>query len=462
MHPNLSVRTHQQRQVRHRAVNSDAYDFFNLLTGPELLDHVEAHLPDHRERLFPPTETLSMFVAQALNADRSCQHAVNELTIKRLTHGMSVCSTHTGAYCRARKRLPMEMVRALARISGRLITDLCPQEWQWRGRAVRLVDGTTVSMPDTPDNQSAYPQSRTQKPGLGFPLARLVGIVCLGSGALLNAALGRFRGKGGDEQSLLRSMLDTLQPSDILLGDAYYPSYFLLCELAQRGVDGVFEQYGARRRSTDFRCGRSLGVRDHLIELQKPKARPDWMTQADFEAAPAALTVRELHTGGKILVTTLLCAKETPKAALKILYQRRWHVELDLRNIKTTLGLDTLTCKTPGMVEKEVWVYLLAYNLIRLVMAQAASLTDLLPRQLSFKHTVQLWVIWNQRHRKMNGNEQLGTLLLLIAQQRVGNRSGRIEPRALKRRSKPYPLLTVPRQIATDHIRINGHPKRLK
>lgn len=462
MHPNRRAREHQHMRISRHVSNSDSYEFFNLLTGPELLDQVEAQLPEHRERLFPPTETLSMFLAQALSADRSCQQAVNAVAIKRLTQGMAVCSTHTGAYCRARQRLPLEMVRSLACHTGELIAQRSPAAWQWRGRAVRLVDGTTVSMPDTAANQSVYPQSRTQKPGLGFPLCRMVGILCLGSGALLNAALGRFRGKGGDEPSLLRSMLDTLQANDVLLGDAYYATYFLLCELRQRGVDGVFEQYGARRRSTDFRRGQRLGTRDHLIQLHKPRTKPDWMSQMAFDQAPASLTVRELHTGGKILVTTLLCPKETPKAALKTLYQRRWNVELDLRNIKTTLGLETLSCKTPVMAEKEVWVYLLAYNLIRLLMAQAALLADCLPRQLSFKHTVQLWLIWSRIGSGTDCDDKLATLFVLIAQQTVANRPGRIEPRALKRRLKPYPLLNRPRHLATDIIRKNGHAKKLK
>jgi len=290
----------------------------------------------------------------------------------------------------------------------------------------------------------------------------MVGILCLGGGAVLNAAIGRYRGKGGDEQSLLRSMLDTLQSGDILLGDAYYATYFLLCDLHSRGVDAVFEQQGSRRRSTDFRRGQRLGQRDHLITLSKPKIKPDWMAQTDYDHAPDTLTVRELHTGGKTLVTTLLCPKQSPKSALKLLYQSRWHVELDLRNIKTTLGLEMLSCKTPAMAEKEIWVYLLAYNLIRLIMAQAAVLADRLPRELSFKHALQLWVAWGQWSDVTNCDDKLGDLLILIAQQRVGNRSGRIEPRAVKRRPKPFPLLTKPRHLAREEVRKNGHPKKLK
>ena len=140
----------------------------------------------------------------------------------------------------------------------------------------------------------------------------------------------------------------------------------------------------------------------------------------------------------------------------------RWHVELDLRNIKTTLGMEMLSCKTPAMAEKEIWVYLLAYNLIRLIMAQAALLADRLPRELSFKHALQLWVAWNQLGNGIDHDEKLTVLFTLIAQQQVGNRQGRIEPRALKRRPKQYPLLTKTRQLARENIRKNGHPKKLK
>src|SRR6266545_2262359 len=438
MHANRNARARQQRAVCAQVDSSNAYAFFNLLTGPELFDKVESMLPQHRERRFPPTETLSMFLAQALSADRSCQKAVDDAAIKRLAAGVPPGSTHTGAYCRARIRLPMEMVCTLACHVGQWVTVHAPDAWHWRSRPVRLVDGTTIVMADTPANQSAYPQPRSQKPGLGFPLCRLVGLVCLGSGALLNAAIGRYRGKGGDEQSLLRSILDTLQRGDLLLGDAFYATYFLLCTLRERGVDAVFEQHGSR--TTDFRRGQRLGQRDHLIVLQKPAIKPDWMTQADYEQAPESLTVRELRTGGKTLVTTLLCPKQTDKADLKSLYRSRWHVELDLRNIKTTLGMERLSCQTPTMASKEIWVYLLAYNLIRLLMAQAASLADELPRQLSFKHTVQIWIAWTQYAHHID-DDKLYSLFVLIAEQRVGERPGRIEPRALKQRPRPYPLL---------------------
>lgn len=459
MHRIHTAGKRQQRAVRQRVSSRDAYDFFNVLTSPELLDTVESLLPPHRERLFPPTETLSMFLAQALSADRSCQRAVNEAAMKRLASGIRPCSTHTGAYCRARQRLPAALVTALVRDTGRLMSARAARPWHWRGRPVRLVDGTTVTLPDTAANQRAYPQSRTQKPGLGFPLCRVLGVMCLGSGAVLNAAVGRFRGKGGDEQSLLRQVLDTLQRGDMLLGDAYFATYFLLCELAERGIDAVFEQYGARRRSTDFRCGQRLGARDHLVLLRKPERKPDWMSPSDYDGYPATLTVRELRVGGKTLVTTLCCAIQTTKAELRALYRSRWHVELDLRNLKTTLGMERLSCLTPAMALKELWVYLLAYNLIRLMMAQTAITVGCSPRQLSFKHTVQLWIAWGCHGSRGQADDTRRAVIVLVAQQRVGDRPGRIEPRAVKRRPKQYPLLLKPRAIARADVIKQGHPK---
>jgi hypothetical protein len=375
MHPSQRPATQQQRRVRDYVGNADAYAMFNLLTGPQLLDRVEALLPDHRERLFPPTETLSMFVAQALSEDGSCQQAVNDAMVKRVLGGLKPGSTDTGGYCKARARLPQTMISTLAREAGGIITKGAASWWGWRGRQVRLVDGATVTLPDTEENQAAFPQSSSQKAGLGFPICRLVALLCLGSGALLDAAMGPCEGKGSDEQSLLREMLDTLQSEDILLGDAFYATYFLLWELIRGGVDGLFEQHGARKRSTDFSKGEKIGVRDHLIILSKPN-KPDWMSQYEYDQAPATLKVREFQAGGKIMVTTFLCPKDTPKSMLKALYRQRWNVELDLRNIKTTLGMEQLRCKSPEMARKELWVYLLAYNLIRLLMAQAALLAD--------------------------------------------------------------------------------------
>lgn len=451
----------QQKRLACYRSNNNHYNFFNLLTSDALLNKVEELLPEHRERLYPPTETLSMFLAQAMSADRSCQQAVNQAALNRLIAGLPANSIQTGGYCRARQRLPTEMVSALTRHVGQLTAAQSPTQWHWRGRRVCMIDGTAVTMPDTAANQQTYPQLDSQQVGLGFPICRIVGVICLASGAVLNAAMGPFKGKGGDERALLRSLLSSFEPGDLVLGDALFATYFFIAAMQEKGVDILMQQQGGRARVTDFRRGKKLGERDHLTVLKKPKLKPEWMSEEQYNQAPSSLTVRECRVSGKTLVTTLLCSKTTPKAELKSLYKQRWHVEVDLRNIKTTMGMDTLSCKTPAMAEKEFWVYLLAYNLIRLIMAQSALLADTMPRQLSFKHGLQLWLGWLQMNTTMTEDQLIG-LCIAIAQKRVGNRGGRVEPRATKRRPKQFPRLMMKRELAREQVRKNGHFRKPK
>lgn len=231
--------------------------------------------------------------------------------------------------------------------------------------------------------------------------------------------------------------------------------------MQEKGIDILMEQQGARKRVTDFRRGENLGERDHIIRIDKPKIKPDWMSNETWQAAPESLAVREFKAGGKVMVTTLMCPKRFTKAALRALYKQRWNVELDIRDIKETMGMNVVSCKTPEMVLKEIWVYLLAYNLIRLLMMQAAALAGILPRDISFKHSMQLWLIWS-RQADTSDDGMLLMICELMAQQRVGNRPGRIEPRAVKRRPKPYPLLIVPRDQARENVKEYGHPKKVK
>ena len=424
-----------------------------MLTSPQLLQTSQTLLPEHRERLYPPTVTLSMFMRQALQADGSCQKAVNGRAAQRAADGLSPCSVRTGGYCRARQRLPLEMVSALARQTGCLLSQKARASWLWRGRAVKLVDGTALSMPDTPQNQAVYPQPSSQASGVGFALARLVMVICLATGAALDAAIGPHRGKGTGELGLVRRLLAGFCPGDVMLADALYCNYFLIATLMAAGVDVLFEQNGAR--ITDFRRGQSLGTRDHIVRWPKPAARPEWMTPEQYAHAPDEITLREVKVGHQVLLTTLLDHRRVSKDDLSQLYARRWNVELDLRNLKTTTGMDILSCQTPQMNEKQLWVHLLAYNVIRLLMAQAACNASVDPRSLSFKHTVQLWMEWGSRG--LSATKDGGLLFTLIAQCRVGHRPGRIEPRMRKRRPKPYPWLKVPRAQARRQVQKHGH-----
>jgi hypothetical protein len=347
------------------------------------------------------------------------------------------------------------MVQAFTRHSAQRLEQRAADRWRWRGRSVKLLDGTGISMPDTAPNQAVFPQPMSQAAGVGFPLARLCALIDLASGAVLEAATGAQGGAGHGELALSRTLLGALKAGDVLLADALYANYWLIAELTAAGVDVVLQQHGSRR--TDFRRGQSLGVRDHVVQWPEPAQMPAWMSRAQYRAVPDQLTLREVQVGGRVLVSTLRDARDVPKAQLGALDQHRWHVELDLRCIKTTLGMDVLRCQTPAMVEKELWVYLLAYNLIRLLMAQAAAHHGTVPRALSFKHTVQLWNEFSARSLCHTEAGSLALLFALIAQQRVGHRPNRIEPRARKRRPKSFQWLKVPRHVARRQIKRLGY-----
>ncbi len=284
-------------------------------------------------------------------------------------------------------------------------------------------------------------------------------VICLATGAALDVAIGPHSGKGTGELGLVRGLLEGFCPGDVMLADALYCNYFLIATLMAAGVgvdvdvDVLFEQNGSR--ITDFRRGRSVGTRDHIVHWPKPAARPQWMTPEQYEAFPDELTVREAKVAHQVLVTTFMDHRHVSEDDLSALYARRWNVELDLRNLKSTMGMDVLNCQTPQMNEKQLWIHLLAYNVIRLLMAQAACNAGVDPRELSFKHTVQLWTEWVSRG--LSATKDCGRMFTLIAQCRVGNRPSRIEPRMRKRRPKPYLWLKVPRAQARRKIKIHGH-----
>jgi hypothetical protein len=378
-----------------------------------------------------------MFIKQVLSADSSCQHAVNNMNIERIASGDTVMSSSTGAYCIARQRLDIEMLKELVKKSSTLSSAAAPTEWLWNGKRVLLVDGTTVTLPDTCANQDEFPQHGQQKEGVGFPLARLVVLTCLATGVVLDMGVDAYKGKGTGENGIFRGLFDSLCKGDVLIGDSYYASFFVIAEMLRRGVDVVFEQHGARH--TDFRRGEKLGERDHRVDWEKPQ-RPSWMTPEEYASYPKKITLREAKVQGKILVTNLGCVKK----ALYTLYASRWHVEVDIRNLKTTMGMDFLSCKTPEMCKKELWIYMLANNLIRMFMAQSALEKGIKPRNISYKHTVQIWL--NTVGSNILGQpEKVAVIIKLIGEITVGNRPNRSEPRAVKRRPKSHPRLQRPR-----------------
>ena len=406
----------------------------------------------YRERVYNPFTTLRLFIEQVLGADHSCQDAVARGLSARVALGQTSCSLNTGPYCKARSRLPLSLLTRLTREVGARLCAGQPASWRWRGREVKLIDGTTVSMPDTEANQARFPQSGEQKPGLGFPLARLVAMVSLSCGTVLEWAVSACEGRQTGETALLWRLLPRLVRGDVVIMDGYYCGYFMIAALVALGVDAVMPQH--HRRHTDFRQGRPLGVRDHVVIWERPQ-RPRWMDEQTYQKMPETLMLRECRAGGRTLVTTLTDARATPKPELVALYAMRWHVELDLRAIKAVMQMDVLRCQTPAMVEKEIAVHLLAYNLVRAVMAQAAVAHDTLPRRLSFKSALQLLNAFemNLRHCPRARLARRRTQFLAgIARCRLPHRPGRVEPRAVKRRPKQYALLTKPRRVLRERL----------
>lgn len=423
-----------------------------VLSAKAVRQLVIEEVGDYRERIYPPLTTLGLFIEQALSAEGACQDAVARNLSERTAQGVPQCSLSSGPYCKARQRLPLALIQRLAVSIGERLEAMSCKNWKWRGRAVILLDGTTVSMPDTAANQLAYPQSGEQQPGLGFPLAMLVALVSLSTGAVLRWASGPCRGKGSGEQALFRTLMPHLSSGDLILVDRYHCTYFTVTLLVERGVDLVTRQH--RLRLTDFGRGKRLGRRDHRVDWIRPP-RPSWMDHETYTRMPEHLTVRETQVAGRVLVTTLTDARAVTPLELDALYRKRWQVEVDLRSIKAVMGMAILRAKAPAMIEKEMGIHLLAYNLVRGLMARAASAIDVIARALSFKGTLQLLLAFQQHLRwagKRPAETMIAHLLGAIGAMTLPIRPGRVEPHAIKRRPKPHALLTVPRHIARERI----------
>jgi hypothetical protein len=410
------------------------------------------------DRIFTPLVTLATFLSQILSDDHSCRGAVARLRAWRVAQGLKPCSLATGGYCTARQRLPETLLSRLVRQSANQLQRHAPDRWLFHHRPVVIVDGSSVSMPDTPENQRAYPQHFRQKPGCGFPIARIVVLLSLATGAAMDLAIARFRGKLTGENALLRGLRGRLKRGDILLADSYYSSYQEVATLLQMGVDVVMRQHGGR--PSDFRRGQRLGREDHLVEWQRGRQRRSWMGLREFHRLPRSIVMRELRvrverpgfrTKQFVVVTSLLDPVAYPAKELAGLYRARWHAELDIRSIKHVMQMDVLRCKTPEMVRKEIWGHLLVYNLVRAVMAQAAHRGGVPPRGLSFQGARQVVEAFRVQLAQVpidQAEALRADALRAIAGERVGQRPDRYEPRARKRREKMYPRLQEPRAVA--------------
>jgi len=422
-------------------------------------DNEDIAFAEDEDAVFTPAVTLWAFLSQVLFKDehRSCVAAVARVAVLLTALARSPCSSNTGAYCRARGKLSGKVIRQITIRVGEGCENKLGKEWLWHGRHVRLVDGSTVSMPDTPENQEAYPQNTQQKEGLGFPIARVVVLLSLATGMVEDMAIGPYAGKQTGENALLRSLLGRFHPGDVLLADRYYCSYFMIALLQERDIHVVARLH--QRRLVDFRRGRRLGKDDRVVTWSRPQ-RPEWMDQSTYDRMPASIEVRQIcaHVGQPgfrvesfVAVTTLTDAKKYAKDEIADLYNCRWQAELDIRSIKITMGMDILRCKTPEMVRKEMWTCLLAYNLIRQAMLQSAQEVGASPRTLSFTTALQTiganWLVMILSDDTLT-SRLIDAAWATMAMHMVGNRPGRVEPRAIKRRPKEHALLTKPRAEA--------------
>jgi len=409
-----------------------------------------------QDDIFSTQIVLWAFLAQTLRDGKgiACSAAVADIATYLLQMGQRPPSGDTGDYCRARAKLKLRALQRLVRESASHLEAEAPTPWLWKGLHAKLVDGFTFTMPDTSENQEAFPQIGGQKPGVGLPIARACAVISLATACVCDLAIGPYEGKETGETALLRGLLETFDENDVVVFDRYYGSFMMLALLSLRGLHVCVRRH--QLRHSDFRRGRRLGPGDHLITWTRPQ-RPRWMSQEQYDQIPETLTLREVkfhvivpgcRTRTITIITTLTDPKAYSREDLAELYGFRWNVELDIRHIKQTLHLDHVRCKTPEMVRRELWVTLLAYNLIRKVIATSAIVHGKQPRHLGFTLACQSilasWMVLSTQ--SCRDSRAMYTMLLAhIAANEVANRPGRIEPRVLKRRRHRYPLMQRPR-----------------
>lgn len=413
-----------------------------------------------RRQSYDQVTTFWAWCGQILGGNASCSQAVGQVQAWCAEAGKPVPAGNTAAYCLARARLSGGVIDGVHRKLCDVMEARQRDDDRWHGMTLKAVDGSSVQLMDTPDNQRAYPQPSGQKPGCGFPVMGFVGVVNLSSGAWLGAADGRW---SEHDSSLAGEVLHHFGQGDLALADRAFNSYELVSLLLARGTHSLMRLHQARHRKldADWKRGEKLGPCERLVTWKKPAQAPagSRLSAEEWDALPATLRVRyirfryENREGKKcemVLVTTLTDAATIDWTELAELYATRWEIELKLRDLKTTLGMERFEVKSPAMARKTLRMMMVAHNLVRSMMQRAATLGSTPLRAISFKGSLDLLLAWRARHRGRQHHGRMAAtmdaeLLELIAAKRVVQRPFRREPRAVKRRPKPYPYLTAPR-----------------
>jgi len=440
--------------LKQKFANSVGLPFQDLLPESTIIEALEAEKVKYRNRLFNPIVTIWVFLSQVLDTDKSLQNAVSRVIAALAEAGELIPSTDTGGYSKARIRLQEGLLKRLLEKTATELENQPNFQQLWCGKHVRISDGSSVLMSDTPENQAVYPQHSNQAPGCGFPIAKIVVMFSLVTGAAMQVLIATFK---TSEVVLVRQLYKTLTPGEVVLADRAFGTYVDLVLVQSQQADAVFRKHQSRK--SDFRRGKKLGIGDHIVTWHKPKCCPNGMTAKEFAALPDSVEVREVHllirhkgyrTQEIILVTTLVDSQIYTKVKLAQLYQLRWQAEVDLRHVKTTLGMEMLRGKTPPMVRKEIYAHLMAYNLLRVLMWQAAHNAGVSPLRISLQGTRQHLENFlpkladaapKQRQRLYK------SLLSVVSHKLVPHRPGRFEPRVKKLRPKAYGWMQQPRVV---------------
>lgn len=409
-----------------------------------------------RERPYSLRRTFWCFIWQMLNFNTSCREVVRQLQAMLSLHNIFNLDEGNSAYIQARQRIPAAIMRKALQDSARAVGLLVAPTTFLRGRALKAIDGSTLTMPDTPENQAQYPQPTTQKPGCGFPIMRLSVLFCLRSGAVLQSVEGNYC---QNEMRLFRSFQAHIATNDIVVYDRAAGNYVVAATVKEWSADLISRS----ARKIDFRKGKPLGKDDRLVTWGKTKKKPAYLSQEEWDQFPEEIVVRVIRitvsqkgfrTRKLMLVTTLLDPKLYPAQEIAQTYLRRWRLEMCLDDLKTTLGMESLKCQSPQMVEKELLAFLIAHNLTRCVMAQAAREHGQQLDRISFKGALDAFRHFGAAISSARGAKARARiwqeLLRTLADDLVPERPNRYEPRAVKKRPKPYPLLNQPRRKYRD------------
>jgi len=410
-----------------------------------------------RQRVYDQVTTFWVWLDQVLERNESCAQAVAKVQAMRQEAGLPRPSSNTAAYCTARTEMDDELLEQINAMVCQSMARRVGRDEQWNSMVLKAIDGSSVKLQDTGANQTEYPQPESQQPGCGFPVMAITGLLNLSHGgweAFATAPWNRHDLFGALQ------LLEHFEPGDLVLADRAFNSYEFVALLLARGAHSLMRLHQARTKNLNWRKGRRIGRNQRIVEWKKPAFRANGLVSVEqWASLPETMSIRLVRTqiidrSGKkvwlIVATTLLDNDAQNGQQLVDLYARRWEIELRLRDVKTTLAMEEFHVRTPAMARKTLSMVMIAYNLLKSLIQAAGQNNAIALDQLSFKGTLDTVQSYQERYRGRQRHHRvrrriLAELLDTVADKMIDFRPGRHEPRAVKRRPKPYQRLTKPR-----------------